>query len=114
MAQIVGDFDVALNGATYVLHMGMAQLGTLQDEFGTDLAPFMVLPKPGSLPRFSAYVRLVEVALNRYHPDAPDTLAGDLVTANPMVVAELLAAAFPDAKLQAGASPGKRKAATRG
>ena len=110
MAQVVGDIDVTLDGVTYTLHMGMRELARLQDDFGQDLAPYFMPVAAGGLPKFGAYLRMVEVSLDRWHGGVPDTVAEDILAARPGIVAELLAAAFPSAKLPAGAKPGKRPA----
>lgn len=111
MAKIVGDVEVMLDGVTYTLHMGMREIAALQEQFGDELTPFLVPPKAGGLPKFGAYLRMVELALCRYHKDAAPIVAEDILAANLTIVPQLLAAAFPDAKLPVpGARPGKRTA----
>jgi hypothetical protein len=108
MAKPIGDIEVALDGATYTLHMGFRELGVLQSEFGRNLVPLLVKPDDGELPDLAAYLRVVEVSLRRYHPQAAPTVADDIMAADIGIVAKLLAAAFPDA-LKSGADGGPEK-----
>lgn len=102
MAKVVGDLSVKAGGKDYVLHLGFRALGTLQDELGRDLAPIMSAFEEGGLPNFGVLVRVIEVALVRYHPGVGPEVADAVLAENPTCFADLLVTAFPDAAAEAG------------
>jgi hypothetical protein len=51
----------------------------LQDEYGQNLEPILAI-KDGELPHFGVCLRVVELALQRYHPDAGPDVADDILT----------------------------------
>lgn len=95
MASVVGELVVNVGGKEYTLRLGFRELGKLQDEFGQDLAPFMQAHEEGLVPNFNAVVRLVEVSLSRYHPDAGPDVADDILASEMSIFGKLMAAAFP-------------------
>ncbi|ABN75749.1 hypothetical protein Rsph17029_0636 [Rhodobacter sphaeroides ATCC 17029] len=100
-----------VGGRAVTLHLGMRGLGKLQDEFGQQLEPILGAFEEQRLPHFGAIVRVVEVALERHHPEAGSDLADDIVAEHPQVFAQLLEAAFPDQSSTPAGSGKKRKAA---
>jgi len=111
MAKVLGEMDVEVDGETYTLRLGFRELGKLQDEFGQDLAPFMSAHESGTLPSFTAIVRLVEVALARHHPEAGPDVADAILQQDMSVFGRLMAVAFPDPEAAAPAAKKKRAAA---
>lgn len=118
MAHAIGDLDVRIGEQTYTLHMGFREIGTLQQDYGLNLAPLLTQPEAGGLPDLLAFVRCVEVALTRYHKGSDPTVADDILAVDPQIVPKLLAVAFPNAVAGKGgpgqgSAPGKPKAAAR-
>jgi hypothetical protein len=112
MAVAFGEVDVEHGGKTYTLRLTMRGVAALQDEFGQNLDPILSL-KSGQLPHFGVCLRVVELALQKHHPDATKDLADDILSDDMGVFARVIAAAFPqpDAAASGGAEPGKRTAA---
>lgn len=113
MAKVIGDLPIKVGEEQFTLHLGFRSIATLQDEFGRDLKPIMEAFEDGELPDFRAIVRIVEVSLTRYHPDAGPDVADAIMAENPTVFVDLISAAFPgaaagDAKA-AGSSPAKKR-----
>ena len=104
---MLGEITASLGDRDYVLRLTMRSLAALQDEFGQELKPIMGLAE-GELPSFKACLRLVELALQKHHPDAGPDVADDILTAEMDIIARLIEAAFPDAGAK---SEGKQKAA---
>lgn len=112
MAVAFGEIDVDHNGKVYSLRLTMRGLASLQDEFGHNLDPILSL-KPGQLPHFGVCLRVVELALQKHHPDATKDLADDILSDDMGVFARVIAAAFPQPEATAAnePKPGKRTAA---
>lgn len=108
MAKMLGEVNVSAGGKTYCLRLTMRGIATLQDEYGQNLAPILNL-QPGELPHFGVCLRVIELALQRHHPEAGPEVADDILTQDMGVFGELLEAAFPQAEAQSEA--GKNKAA---
>jgi hypothetical protein len=94
MAKMLGDVTVSVGGEEYRLRLTMRGIATLQDEFGKNLDPILNL-QPGDLPHFGVCIRVVELALKRYHPDASPDVADDILTQDMGIFGQLLEAAFP-------------------
>lgn len=108
MAKMLGEVTASVGGETYRLRLTMRGIATLQDEYGQNLDPILSLAD-GELPHFGVCLRVVELALQRYHPDAGPDVADDILTQDMGIFGQLLEAAFPQAEAQPGR--GKKKAA---
>lgn len=104
MARAIGEIDVVSGGKTYCLRLTMKSLAVLQDEFGQDLGGIMNM-KAGALPNLKLCLRMIELGLQKHHPDASADLADEIATADMSVIGRLISAAFPDAEVQDGGKP---------
>jgi len=111
MAQVMGELDATVGDVTYRLRLTMRGIAQLQDEYGLDLEPILGI-KEGHMPNFGACLRVVEIALQRYHADAGVDAADDILSADMSVFGRLISVAFPDAQKDGDAQK-KRKAAVR-
>ncbi|WP_111559464.1 hypothetical protein [Paracoccus sediminilitoris] len=109
MAQLTGIIEAKHAGATYRLTLGMSGLARLQEEYGKGLEPLIAMAQEGQAPDFAVLLRVTQVALERFHPDADPYLADDLLAADVGIAVAVMSAAF--AGLQA-ATPGKAGGAT--
>jgi hypothetical protein len=100
MAKMLGEVNVSVGGKEYCLRLTMRGIATLQDEFGQNLDPILSL-KEGELPHFGICLRVVELALQRHHPEAGADVADDILTQDMTIFGKLLEAAFPQAEVQA-------------
>lgn len=100
MAKMLGEVNVSVGGESYCLRLTMRGIATLQDEYGQNLEPILALKK-GELPHFGVCLRVVELALQRYHPEAGPDVADDILTQDMAIFGTLLEAAFPQAEVQA-------------
>ena len=100
MAKMLGDVNVSVGGQEYCLRLTMRGIATLQDEFGQNLEPILAL-QPGELPHFGVCLRVVELALKRYHPDAGPDVADDILTQDMTIFGTILEAAFPQSEVEA-------------
>lgn len=108
MAQITGEITATLGDKTYQLCLGMIGFAQLQQEYGQQLEPITKLdPEREELPDFGVIVRIVEIALQRHHPEANRYVADDLCRQDMSLVYRLLEAAMPAGAEDAG---GKGKA----
>lgn len=99
MAQITGEITATLAGTTYQLCLGMRGIAKLQQEYGQQLDPITKLdPETEELPDFGVMLRIMELALERHHPDADAWIADDLIRQDAAVVFRLIEAAFPSAE----------------
>jgi hypothetical protein len=94
MAKMLGDLTVSVGGQEYCLRLTMRGIATLQDEFGQNLEPILNV-KAGQLPHFGVCLRVVELALKRYHPEAGPEVADDILSEDMMIFGRLLDTAFP-------------------
>ena len=108
MAKMLGEVNVSVGSETYCLRLTMRGIATLQDEYGQNLEPILGL-KEDQLPHFGVCLRVVELALQRYHPDAGPEVADDILTQDMGIFGQLMEAAFPQAEAQA--VEGKKKKA---
>lgn len=109
MAKKMGELLVKHEGKEYRLCLTNRGIGVLQDEFGREMSAFM--PADGGVPSFAAIVRVVEIALQKYHgEEATPDLADDLLGSDRKVFGDLLAVTFPE--LKAGTGGKKPKAVT--
>jgi hypothetical protein len=118
MASILGELEVTHGGATYRLRLTMRGIATLQDEFGNDIGGILDMSE-GGIPNMNICLRVVELALKRFHPDADADLADDILSDDMSIFGKLIAAAFPSAAEvqpdQAGAQGrGKNRKAAKG
>ena len=109
MANVTGIIETKHAGATYRLTLGMSGLARLQEEYGKGLEPLIAMAAGGEAPDFAVLLRVTQVALERFHPDADPYLADDLLAADVGIAVAVMNAAF--AGLQA-ATPGKPGGAT--
>lgn len=115
-----GILTVTAGGADYRLHFGFSSIAELQAIHGTDVFKMME-PPPGAAPDwvpdgpvFQVIVDAVRLSLHRFHREAVEAdpyLVDDLIRENPDVYARLQAAAFPQAKADAGNAKRPRRAA---
>jgi hypothetical protein len=129
MAEITGEITATFGGTSYRLVLGMRGLALLQAEYGLDLAP--ILGNPGEappedpaegvdpaeaaepdaaqaaqrLPDIGALIRVVEVSLARYHPNADPYLGSDLLQADMSLAPRLIFAAIPQGDEDAAPAP---------
>lgn len=108
MAKMLGEVDVSVGSKNYCLRLTMRGIATLQDEYGQNLSPILGI-KDGELPHFGVCLRVVELALQRYHPDAGPDIADDILTQDMAIFGQILEAAFPQSDGQA--LEGKKKKA---
>ncbi|RWR31355.1 hypothetical protein D2T31_04980 [Sinirhodobacter populi] len=95
MAEFTGEFSHTVGGKTYRLALGLRGIAVLQQELGKDLAPLQI--EDGDHADFNVLLRVVEVALQRHHPDAGPEVAEEILASDLSIWARLVAAAFPDA-----------------
>lgn len=117
MQTITGEVAVTHGGQEYRLFLGMRGIGKLQEEFGKDLAPFMGLEDDGddkAIPEMTPLLRVIEVSLARYHPEADPYLADALLAADLGLPGKLIAAAIPGAEREAPPAGGRATAARAG
>ncbi|MBL1438337.1 MAG: hypothetical protein COB08_019335 [Rhodobacteraceae bacterium] len=109
MSKKMGELTVKHEGKKYRLCLTNRAVGTLQDEYGRDMADLM--PPDGGVPHFGAIVRAVELSLQRHHPDeATVEFADDLLGSDRGVFGDLLGVTFPEMKAE---SSGKKPKAAR-
>lgn len=106
MAMATGEIEVGHDGKLYRLRLTFGVLARLQERYGHESMARMFGAEDG-VPNFGACIALVELALQRHHPEADAQLADDMVTADPDIIRRLQEAAFPDPEAQ----PGKSQAA---
>lgn len=127
VAQITGVVTASHEGLSLRLILGMAGLAKLQDEYGKDLAPLVAMFEDKTMPDFAVLLRVTQIGLERYHPDADPYLADDLLASDITVAVQLINAAFQGLQAAAPGKPrgqaapgngakarGKAKAAKRG
>lgn len=116
MEGITGEVTAQHGGKEYRLYLGMRGIGRLQEEYGKDLAPLMADPDAakGGVPDMGPLVRVVEVSLLRYHPDADPYLADDLLRTDLSLPGRLIASAIPGAADEAPPAGGRARAARAG
>lgn len=117
MNAVTGVVTATHEGQTYRLILGMGGLARLQQEYGVELAPLVAMEDEGRMPDFSVLLRVTQVALERFHPDADPYLADDLLTADVAVAVRILNAAFGamkgSASVKAGGVPASVNTAAR-
>ncbi|SCY61525.1 hypothetical protein [Paracoccus tibetensis] len=97
MNAITGEVVVTARGETYRLCLGMIGLAQLQKEYGQHLGPITDLDlKEGELPDFSVMVRVVDLALDRYHPEHDKWVADDILREDLSTFLRLVEGAFPE------------------
>jgi len=109
MAKMLGEVNVSVGNDRYCLRLTMRGIAALQDEYGQNLDPILNI-KEGELPHFGVCLRVVELALHRYHPEAGPDVADDILTQDMAIFGQLLEAAFPQAEVQSDGEK-KKKAA---
>jgi hypothetical protein len=115
-----GTLTVSAGGVDYRLHFGFSSIADLQAIHGDDVIQRMEPPAgagadwvPGGS-FFAVILDAVRLSLHRFHRDAVEAdpfLVDDLIRENPGVFAQLIAAAFPAAKADAGNGKRPRRAA---
>lgn len=115
MSNPKGTLRVNSGGKDYVLHLGMSGFGDLQEIHGRNVLEKLQPPEGHDgdwLPELKVVVDMVLIALQRYHSDVADKyLVDDILSENPGILADLVQAAFPDQKAEAGNGKRARKAA---
>ncbi|MFN3275447.1 MAG: hypothetical protein ACK41U_12305 [Paracoccus sp. (in: a-proteobacteria)] len=94
MAQITGIVTVRHAGKDYSLMLGMSGLAKLQQDYGKDLAPLVAMFEEKVMPDFAVLLRVTQIALERFHPDADDWLADDMLQHDFSVGARVIREAF--------------------
>ncbi|AZV00202.1 hypothetical protein pben1_p45 [Paracoccus phage vB_PbeS_Pben1] len=109
MADFTGEVIAKVGGQEYRLALGLRGIARLQEEYGANLDPIQGMGQAeGDLPDFSVLLRIVDVALERHHPEVAGDVAEQLLAADMSLPGKLLTAAFPDQKSEG--RPGKSKA----
>jgi hypothetical protein len=121
MADITGTLTVRARGQEYHLHAGIRIMARLQAAHGQNVFQSLQPPPDAGrdwVPPLAIVVDLVAFSLDRHHAaeiKADPYLTDDIMQANPDLVPQLLAAAFPDVVAEnppeAGNAPGPRVAA---
>lgn len=110
MASFTGEVIAKLGDEEYCLALGLRGVAKLQEQYGANLDPIHNLgQEEGELPDFSVLLRIVDVALERHHPDAPGDVAEMLLAADMALPGKLLTAAFPEQKGAGKAGKGKAR-----
>lgn len=106
VSAITGEQEITVGEETYCLVLGMRGLAKFQAEFG-GVGVFKV--EDGQLPNLMAYVRVVELALARHHPDAAEEVVDAILAQDFTVVGRLINAAMPKASTtNAGGNAAKK------
>lgn len=108
-AQITGEVTATHDGSEYTLLLGLRGIAKLQEEYGADLAPLSKMGDGDSMPDMNVLLRVVDIALSRYHPDAGEDVAEGLLMADMNLPGKLLAAAFPTVGQTGGNGRGKKR-----
>lgn len=109
MNQITGEIAVKHEGREYALMLGLRGISKLQAKYGRDLAVIRDMKaESDQLPDISVFLDIVDIALERHHPDAPADLAESLLLADFSLPGQLVAAAFPTAEPAAAKGRGGR------
>lgn len=114
MADVTGALHVTHNGQQYTLRLTMRVIAELQSRFGNNIAGILD-GSAGDFPDMNAVLAVVESALIKGTPgiDAAKAaeIADDLLSADMGVISNLMVAAFPEAKAEAGNAKRPKRAA---
>lgn len=108
MKNPTGSFEYEFDGETYELRLTMRGLARLQAKHGRTLGGTLD-GTVGDIPDMNIVLDIVSEALQRGGMDAKkaDDLADEIATADPSIVGEIMATAFPDP--EGNAPKAKRK-----
>ena len=105
MADVTGALHHEFGGKTYTLRLTMSVLAQMQARHGDDFLSRFNAAEVAKSPPFALMIDMVTLSLVRgmrlAEAEAAD-LADDMLTGDNELVANLLAAAFPDAKANVG------------
>jgi|GEM_PF-1279395 len=116
MESLTGEIGVQHGGQQYSLMLGLRGIAKLQAKYGKDLAVIRHADAAAEeLPDLGVYLDIVDIALERHHPDATPALGEQMLMADMALPGRLLAAAFPSADVDAAKTakasrPGKKPA----
>jgi len=103
MENLTGEISVQHQGQDYLLMLGLRGVAKLQAKYGKNLDVIRTADAGvEELPDLGVYLDIVDIALERYHPDADPAIADQLLAADMSLPGLLLAAAFPSADGDAG------------
>lgn len=116
MSALTGEIPAVLGNTSYRLILGLRGVAELQRDYGNNLHGIMGDAsdaggeKEATLPDFNAFIHVVKVSLQRFHPAEADNLdvIEGLLAQDLSLPGRLIAAAFPEARQEPAA--GKRKA----
>jgi len=107
MADVTGALHHKFGKQVYTLRLTYGVLGKLQGLHGRDLKG--LLTDPGAIPPFDVVLDVVALSLEKGHglpPEKAADLADEMLSADPGLVARVMATAFPDASGKAAAAQG--------
>lgn len=109
MADFTGEIRASVGETEYRLMLGLRGMAQLQTEYGVDLKPIMSMgDDKDQVPDISVLLRVVDISLERHHPDVDDTVAEALLMQDMTLPGQLIGAAFPS--VQQDATVGKTAA----
>lgn len=102
-----GEISVVNGGTTYTLVLDMNALAQFEDATGLSALDMEKLVNSGSA-KISHIRAIIHAALSAKHPDAPVSVAGDIMSDDMDIVQRLFEAASPPAPKTHPKNPGKK------
>ncbi|MDS9468211.1 hypothetical protein RGQ15_11600 [Paracoccus sp. MBLB3053] len=109
MQMLTGEVIVQHQGVEYRLMLGLRGIAKLQDQYGARLDPIRNMGQgEDEIPDFNVLLNIVDIALERHHPNAGADLSEHLLIEDMALPGKLLKAAFPEAKPAASKPAGDK------